>query len=403
MADNRFPSVGVDARFPSPGVDVRFAEPPIDAEHLADGTDTRFQGDTYGGAAAPVAPVVVTPPSILSQPMIGQVVAMDEGEITGATSVAYQWYEGDPGSGGTTVSGAASITMTPAAAEYGSVLWRRATYSNAAGDTVVDTEAPDVVGVQFINDWSALTITDTIAQIDAAGYSRWSDGGSQQVGGTVVADAVNPEGKAVQVTTATNAVQAIYKDDEDSFFGTNGWTTFYEDLYLLKHDGVGGRFFMRGKMVSAVTSVSLANTAAGCSIRLHVANHQLPGEDPQNTTGAILTMTENSYYFIRHRMEGAVSKIKIWLYDDPEPEAWSSTRTHGSTLTGRGPSIGSRATTFAKTFAWWSCGGNAPAPYWPGFVPPVEEFADSLDYAAAGSSSTVTEFGGDTVLTLEDA
>jgi hypothetical protein len=360
-------------------------------------------GRAQGGGAAPLPPVIVGAPSILSQPLIGAVVAMDEGEVTGATGIAYQWYEGDPGSGGTTVSGATSVTMTPAAAEYGSTLWRRATYSNAAGDTVVDTEAPDIVGAQFINDWSALTITDTITQIDAAGYSRWSDSGGQQTGGTVVADAINPAGKAVQVTTASNAVQALFKDAEDTFFGANGWTTFYEDLHLIKHDGVGGRFHLRGKMVSAVTSVSLANTAAGFSVRLHVANHQLPGEDPQNTTGAILTLTENAYYFVRHRMEGAVSKIKIWLYGDPEPEAWSSTRTHGSTLTGRGPSVGSRVTTFAKTFAWWSCGGNAPAPFWPGFVPPVEEFGDSLDYAAASSGSTVTEFGGDTVLTLEDA
>ncbi len=48
MPDNRFPSPGVDARFPSPGVDVRFATPGVDVEQLLDGTDTRFQGATYG-------------------------------------------------------------------------------------------------------------------------------------------------------------------------------------------------------------------------------------------------------------------------------------------------------------------------------------------------------------------
>lgn len=59
MADNRFPSVGVDARFPSPGVDVRFPAPGQDLEHLPDGTDTRFQGATYGEDGA--YPVWVQP------------------------------------------------------------------------------------------------------------------------------------------------------------------------------------------------------------------------------------------------------------------------------------------------------------------------------------------------------
>jgi hypothetical protein len=50
MTDNRFPSVGVDARFPDPiGTDARFPTPGEDKEHLADGTDTRFQGSVYGG------------------------------------------------------------------------------------------------------------------------------------------------------------------------------------------------------------------------------------------------------------------------------------------------------------------------------------------------------------------
>lgn len=52
MTDNRFPSVGVDARFPGPiGVDARFPTPGEDKEHLPDGTDTRFMGLVYGGAA----------------------------------------------------------------------------------------------------------------------------------------------------------------------------------------------------------------------------------------------------------------------------------------------------------------------------------------------------------------
>ncbi len=49
MTDNRFPSPGTDARFPSPGTDARFPSPGVDNEHLADGTDTRFQGASYGG------------------------------------------------------------------------------------------------------------------------------------------------------------------------------------------------------------------------------------------------------------------------------------------------------------------------------------------------------------------
>ena len=49
MADNRFPSVGVDARFPDPvGTDVRFPSPGVDAQFL-NGVDTRFTGSVYGG------------------------------------------------------------------------------------------------------------------------------------------------------------------------------------------------------------------------------------------------------------------------------------------------------------------------------------------------------------------
>ena len=51
MVDNRFPGAGADARFRSPGVDTRFGSIGVDAEQPADGTDTRFQGTVYGGAA----------------------------------------------------------------------------------------------------------------------------------------------------------------------------------------------------------------------------------------------------------------------------------------------------------------------------------------------------------------
>lgn len=50
MVDNRFPTPGTDARFPSPGTDVRFATLGLDVEQLLDGTDTRFEGATYGAA-----------------------------------------------------------------------------------------------------------------------------------------------------------------------------------------------------------------------------------------------------------------------------------------------------------------------------------------------------------------
>lgn len=50
MADNRFPSPGVDARFT--GTDVRFPSPGTDAR-FSGGLDTRFQGPTYGGGGDP--------------------------------------------------------------------------------------------------------------------------------------------------------------------------------------------------------------------------------------------------------------------------------------------------------------------------------------------------------------
>lgn len=56
MTDNRFSSPGVDARFPSPGTDARWPTPTDDREHLADGTDTRFEGSSYGGGSGDTDP-----------------------------------------------------------------------------------------------------------------------------------------------------------------------------------------------------------------------------------------------------------------------------------------------------------------------------------------------------------
>lgn len=108
MADNRFPSPGVDARFPSPGVDVRFPAPGQDLEHLPDGTDTRFQGATYGGAAG-LPPVISVTPAVTGDAVRGSTLSCTTGTWAqspggGALSYAYQWTRDGANIGGATSS-----------------------------------------------------------------------------------------------------------------------------------------------------------------------------------------------------------------------------------------------------------------------------------------------------------
>ena len=351
-----------------------------------------------GGGAAPSAPVVVIAPSIIAQPLVGVPVEMDEGLVTGATSTTYQWYRGAPTT--TPISGAIAAGYAPVDADYSLTLYRRTTYTNAAGSTVVDVAAPGITGARIVNDWSALTIGDNTAAILTKGYGRSSGPGTQYAQGVAVAETKSPSGKSVSVSAGSADQNLLYKSESDTFFGTNAWSTFYEDLHLIKQIGTG-RFHARGKMVPATTGVW--DFAAGFSVRFQYCYHQLPGEDPNDGAGTYLaTLTAGEYYFIRHRMTGTSSQIKVWGYGNPEPDAWDSTRTHGSALVGRGPGCGSRTTEAAQTFVWSSCGGNTTAPLPVGYVDPPPSSSDLMTYAASSAGTSVTQNNSAIVYTVGD-
>lgn len=105
-----------------------------------------------GGAANPI---IVSPGSIDAQPLVGQVVLVTEPEVTGATSTAYQWYDGDPVGSGTPISGWTGATPTPTDTQYAlsAPIWRRATYTNDAGSVIEDMQAPAVVGFVWSDDF----------------------------------------------------------------------------------------------------------------------------------------------------------------------------------------------------------------------------------------------------------
>jgi hypothetical protein len=354
-----------------------------------------------GGGPAPAAPVIVTAGSIDEQPLVGQSVLGTEPTVTGADSVAYQWYRGAPTT--TAIGGATSATYTAVAGDYGLVLYRRATYTNGAGPTVEDLAAPDIVGAQFVEDFGGFTVGDDTTDILAAGWFRWA-GGTQLWAGAIATLAGGPSGKAMQFSAGTADNLGGARTDWDTFFATNSWTTKYQFLALIKADGAGARLGLRGKTISAVTGVLDADLAAGVNLRLGVPALCLPGESVNSNpaAGLLSALTGDADYFIRFEAEGAVAKVKIWLASAPEPETWTLTRPHGSTLTGRGPSLVARTTGDSQSVMFLSCAGNAAAPFWSGYVPPVEVVTDPTDFAAASSVSSVSFADGAMLINLED-
>jgi hypothetical protein len=357
-----------------------------------------------GGGPAPAAPVIVTPGSIDEQPLVGQAVLLTAPTFTGATSVSFALWDGDPDGSGALIVGATE-TYSPTATYYGDTLYAVWTATNAAGDTVASYAAPAVVGVQFREDFSGFTVGDDITDIIAAGWGRASETSNNTLWeAAIVSDATGPSGKAISFTTASSVSVMGYRSDIDAFFGANGHDTIQDHLFLIRHDTNSNRIALRGKMVAGTTSVALANLAAGLNVRINNPYLALPGEDFDAQPGAALTpaWTDDTYYFVRQRLDGAILRVKVWEYGDPEPASWI-TRTHGSVLTGRGPALGARWNGASRIVCYMAAGGNAPAPFWPGFIPPPDTFADLQTFAApAPGAATVTAFGGTVVFNIED-
>ncbi len=381
--------------------------PPFDAaDHLDPGTYNVaiLSDDAADAVVVPEAvPVIVTPPVIVFQPLVGQPADVDEGEIAGATSIAHQWYDGDPSDGGAPIIGATDPTITPSAAEYGLTLWRRTTASNDAGSVSVDAEAPDICGAQFLEDFSAFTLGDDTTDILSGGWGRMSSSGGQIWEAEIVASDKSPSGKAINFWVTTTQTGIGFPSDMDSFFGTNGHMSYQDQLYLIRHNTNGNRMAVRGRRSAAVTGVTNADVAAGLNIRINNPYLALPGDSIDSQPGTALTAwTDDTHYWVRQRFEGAVLKVKVWLHGTAEPEVWTATRTHSEALTGRGPGLGVRWADITRVVCYLSAGGNAPAPYWPGFVPPVTPSSDPQDFAAATSQFQITANDGLITIELED-
>lgn len=362
---------------------------------------------TGGGVvtAVPTTPVIVSPGNIDAQPLVGQAMLVAEPEVTGATSTAYQWYDGDPANGGVALSGLTSATFTPTATQYAlsAPVWRRATYTNDSGSVIEDLQAPAVVGFVWSDDFSALAVGADTAAIVAAGYTQWSNAAGQAWTGAVVAAADGPAGKGVSFTTSSTAIYGASPNAPAAFLPANGFD-YYEELIMFVHDGTGGRFAFRGKNQASNINVPLTNLAPGLSIRLNAAHHQLPGDDPTNTAGTGMgSLTANSVYFVRHRIQGNESRLKIWLASEAEPN-WSlaNVRTYGSPLGTYGPGMLARITGHSKTCLYMACGANTPAPYWPGYVPPAEVITDPMAYSASASATSASMFNSTITFNLED-
>lgn len=191
MADNRFPSVGVDARFPSPGVDVRFPAPGQDLEHLPDGTDTRFQGSTYGGATGS-PPVISVAPAVTGDAVRGSTLSCTTGTWAqspggGALSYAYQWTRD-----GANIGGATSSTYATTGSDVGTAVGCKVTATDVYGASSPATATGAVTVLSFSGAVAAM-----LAGTDGFAIPfRAADQLKQDAAGTIVVTAgADPVGR----------------------------------------------------------------------------------------------------------------------------------------------------------------------------------------------------------------
>lgn len=347
---------------------------------------------TVAEAAAPGVPVIVLPGSIDAQPLVGQPILVTDPTVSGATSTAYQWYDGNPAGSGTPISGWTGATPTPTATQYAltAPIWRRATYANDAGSVVEDLPAPAIVGVVFVEDFSSWAVGNTQDNLIAGGWARSSSSGAQYWVADIVSLDGGPSGKALDFGTDNASTNMAYRSDIDAFFGANGHQTKMQVLALVETDNATSRYAIRGKTTTAVNSLTDANLTAGINIRNNVPALQLPGESANLNTTNLPTLASNTQYFVRIEYEGAVARLKIWPATEPEPAAWTTTRTHGSPIASRGPAFMARTTGGRLSVLYFSCAGNREAPFWSGHTPPIIVPVDPMEYSASGPAS---EFG----------
>lgn len=354
---------------------------------------------TVAEAPAPTIPVIVSPGSIEAQPLVGQAMLVAEPEVTGATSTAYQWYDGDPAGSGTPISGWTSAAPTPTATQYAlaAPIWRRATYTNDAGSVVEDLQAPAVVGHQFREDWSGFAVGNTWTQIDTT-YNRTASG----VDTTVVADAAAPAGRAVQVIATTTNPRPIWNAAEAAFGASVSATTNrIQGLFLFKHTGTNsGRYWLRF-INSALTDVAFPGvTVFNGNCRL-----QINTDTSSDNVGELLgTLTPGSYYWLRLEQAGVNIRGKLWAFGSPEPAAFVG-RVCSAAFSPPAPCFGPRYASSVPAaqfdLLYRSAGYNADAPFWFGFLPPPPAAPD-MEYAASASGTTASYFGGEITYTMEN-
>ncbi len=343
-------------------------------------------GAMAGGGGG--SPSITSPGSIDAQPLVGQVVSIVEPSVTGASSTAYQWYRGAPTT--TPIGGATSASYTAVSADYGLTLYRRATYTSAGGDTVDDLQAPNVVGQQFFEDFSGMTNGDNSATILAYGWTR----NSTSFDFEAITDADAPSGLGLNWWGTAVQTRSLYRNDWDTFSNANS-ADDYEELILYKHLTNASRVMLRPHNGAGLVGTALG---AGFAIRLGVLFFQLPGEDPNDpaATGStnLGALTIGQMYWFRKRSSGATAEYKFWNSTVSEPDAWNS-RTHGSALANRGPTIGYRAggASDKQRILYMSSGHRTSAPFPVDFELPLPSSADVMIYAASASASSFVTNG----------
>ena len=375
---------------------IRLEEQPANAAGAAEWVDSNIAILDIQEEVEPpdIAPTILTPPVIEAQPLVGQPLVATPPEVGGnpAPHAAYQWYDGNPGAGGVPIEGWDSLEPTPTATQYGADLWLRVTAVNAAGSVHADVQA-GVVGIRFREDFAAFTAGEGNAELLAKGWGMTSQGAFT---GLFVEDPDAPAGRALQFTTTISNNHYAWPKAGDGF---TRWAEsgYIEELYLFRENDAGAtRVALRARGISAPSS--------GVAFRNGVVRLQLPGEDTNNSVGTSMGVTTaaGQLYWVRHRIQGAVAKAKIWPFAAPEPTEWTESPQHGGPIPYASPSVLARVTGGTQRALYIGWAGNAPAPYPAGYEPLPQEFGGAMAFSKAAPQDSVAAFNGLIRFNLED-
>jgi len=337
-----------------------------------------------------VGSAIGVPAEFIAQPLVGEPIELIDAEYPSGAVVAYQWYRGDPTDGGVAISGATSGDYTPVSADTGIVPYRRDTVTGP-GAGVYDIAAPAPTGAQFREEWAIYGVGDDLTDLLASGWEAEGTSPLSLRAEILDGNTEGPSGKSLAVYNTNNNTYAINDNLRDVINGSI--FSVYEELFLYHEATKSSRTFYRHGTIGA-----------GFTVRLGTIRHQLPGDDIAGIDGTnILTLENDEYIWVRHRVEGAVSQLKVWSPGIAEPEFWNSTRTHTDALPTFGPLIGMRIDNGDRpSIVYAACGLDTPAPFWVGFTPPPETTADPFSYEAPGSDTQIGVFGGTAIFNLED-